>query len=162
MEKENRKTIVTELVNLISHGSAHASFEDTVKGVSMDLLTVIPENLPYSIWQLTEHIRITQWDMLEFCKGPDHQSPKWPDEYWPAANEKVSLEKWEKTLAAVRTDREAFVGLLKDENNELYTPFSYGDGQSLFHEALQLADHTSYHLGEIIVVRRLLKDWKSK
>lgn len=158
---KDKAPIVTELVNLISHGSAHASFEDTVKGVSMDLLTTIPENLPYSIWQLTEHIRITQWDMLEFCKGPGHQSPKWPDEYWPSAEEKVDQKKWEATLAAVRKDRDAFVNLLNGDKVDLYTPFSYGDGQTLLHEALQLADHTSYHLGEIIVVRRLLKNWKS-
>jgi len=161
MSKENRKIIVDELVSLIDHGTAHASFEDTVKGVPMELLTKIPDNLPYSVWQLTEHIRITQWDILEFSKGPGHQSPKWPDEYWPAVGEEISKEKWENTLKAICTDREAFLNLLKEEENDLYKPFSYGEGQSLLKEALQLADHTSYHLGEIIVVRRLLNDWKS-
>lgn len=161
MSIENRKVIVEELITLISKGNAHASLEDAVAGVNLDLLAVIPEGLPYGLWQLVEHIRITQWDILEFCKGPDHQSPKWPDEYWPPAGGTVSKDKWEETLASIRKDREEFFELLRDEQKDLYEPFTYGDGQNLFREALLIADHNSYHLGEIIVVRRLLKDWKS-
>jgi len=158
---DNRDFIVEELIGLISSGNAHASFEDVVKGVSMDLLTVVPGDLPYGIWQLAEHIRITQWDIVEFCLGPDHESPKWPDEYWPAVGEKVTKVHWEATLAGIRKDRERFFDLLRDESKDLYAPFSYGDGQSIFREALLIADHNSYHCGEIIVVRRLLNDWKS-
>lgn len=157
----NRKFIVEELISLIGKGNAHASFEDAVKGVSMDVVTVIPDHLPYGIWHLAEHIRITQWDILQFCLDPGHQSPKWPDEYWPAPDDTVSKEKWEATLAAIHKDREEFFELLRDEQKDLYEPFSYGDGQSIFREALLIADHNSYHVGEIIVVRRLLNNWKS-
>lgn len=161
MEQNNRKVIVEELISLISKGNAHASFEDVVAGVSPDLLTVIPENLPYGIWGLVEHIRITQWDILMFCTEPGHKSPRWPDEYWPDKDAKVSKEQWEDTLKNIKTDREAFFALLRDETKDLYAPFSYGEGQSIFREALLIADHNSYHMGEIIVVRRLLDDWTS-
>jgi len=161
MSNDNRKFIVKELIALIEGGGAHASFEKSVAGVSMDLITVVPDGLPYSIWQLTEHMRITQWDIVEFCLNADHQSPKWPDEYWPAAGEEIGKDKWEATLESLRKDRERFFDLLKDEEKDLYQPFDYGDGQSLFREALLIADHNSYHMGELIVLRRLLGDWKS-
>jgi len=161
MSEENRGIIVVELISLINKGNAHASFEDAVKGISLDLVTKIPDNLPYSVWQLVEHIRITQWDIVEFCLGPDHQSPVWPDEYWPEPTDRITKEQWEASLTQIRKDRERFSELLKDQEIDLYAPFEYGDGQSLFREALLIADHNSYHLGEIIVVRRLLNDWKS-
>jgi len=158
---ENRRFIVEELINLIGKGNAHASFEDAVADIALENIHKVPENLPYNIWQLAEHIRIAQWDILEFCKGPNHESPKWPDEYWPAADETVGTEKWEATLKAIKKDREEFFALLRDEKNDLKLPFDYGDGQTLFREALLIADHNAYHVGEIIIIRRLLKDWKS-
>ena len=158
---DNRKIIVDELTALIEKGNAHASFEDAVAGVSLDLIAKVPEGLPYGIWHMAEHLRIAQWDILEFCLGPNHESPKWPDEYWPEVGEEVTKEQWEATVSAFKRDRASFLELLKDEKRDLFAPFEYGDGQSLFREALLLADHNSYHLGEIIVIRRLLGDWKS-
>jgi hypothetical protein len=157
----SRKFVVEELNTLIEKGNAHASFEDAVDGVPADLMTVMPEHLPYGVWQLAEHMRITQLDIVEFCLAPGHKSPKWPDEYWPAPGEKVGKERWDATLSGISKDRYRFIDLLKDEKRDLYEPFSYGDGQSLFREALLLADHNSYHTAEIIVVRRLLGNWKS-
>lgn len=161
MSEQNRGIIVVELISLIDKGNAHASFEDAVKGISTELLTRVPEGLPYSIWQLAEHIRIVQWDIVEFCLSPGHQSPKWPDEYWPENPQAVTKEAWEKSLSQIITDRNRFFDLLKDQEADLYTPFDYGDGQSVFREALLIADHNAYHVGEIIVIRRLLGDWKS-
>lgn len=161
MEINTRKVIVEELISLIERGNAHASFEDVVEGVALDLLTVIPENLPYGIWGLVEHIRITQWDILKFCTEPEHQSPKWPDEYWPDKDATVTKEQWEDTLKHIHEDREDFFALLRDETKDLYEPFSYGGGQSIFREALLIADHNSYHMGQIIIVRRLLNNWKT-
>lgn len=161
MSEQNRGIIILELISLIDKGNAHASFEDAVKEIPLELLTKAPNSLPYSIWQLVEHIRITQWDIVEFCSNPDHESPKWPDEYWPAAVETVTKEEWENSLAEIKKDRERFFDLLKDQDIDLYAPFDYGDGQSLFREALLIADHNAYHVGEIIVIRRLLHNWKS-
>ena len=161
MNRDHREFIVKELISLIEKGNAHASFEDAVEGISMDLIAAVPDRLPYGVWHMAEHLRITQWDILEFCLGPGHVSPKWPDEYWPAVGPEVAKEQWQATLSGFRKDRQRFLDLLKDESRDLYAPFEYGDGQSLFREALLLADHNSYHVGEIIVIRRLLGDWKS-
>ena len=156
-----RDRIVEELSALINKGSAHTSFEEAVAGVSLKLLNVIPDHLPYSIWQLVSHIRIAQWDMLCFCRDKNHQSPAWPEEYWPKAKGHISAEAWEALLKLVRQDRAEFLKLLADVQADLFTPFPYGKGQSLFQEALQIADHNAYHTGEIVVIRRLLGDWKS-
>jgi hypothetical protein len=157
---KEKTTLVKELIFLLEKGNAHASFEDAVAGVPHELLTVIPENLPYSIWQLTEHIRITQWDIVEFCLSDKHKSPKWPDEYWPPASDTVTKKDWEHCLKEVKKDRDRFIELLKDETNDLLKPLTHGDGQTLLREALLIADHTAYHLGEILVLRRLLNCWK--
>lgn len=161
MQTNERKTIVSELTTLIKTGNAHVPLDETISDIPTHLRTVIPENLPYSIWQLLEHIRITQWDIVEFCISPDHQSPKWPDEYWPEKTDSVDDKKWDKTLEQIKKDRERFFDLLKNEKTDLYSPLAHGNGQNIFREALLIADHTSYHLGEILVVRRLLKCWKN-
>ncbi|SEA85109.1 DinB family protein [Pedobacter hartonius] len=160
MNNDNRNFVVKELVSLIEAGNAHASFEQSVAEVSIDLITVVPEHLPYSIWQMTEHMRIAQWDIVEFCLGSDHPLLKWPDDYWPAAGEEIGKDKWEITLESIRKDRERFIDLLKDEKNDLYHPFAHGEGQSLFREAVVIADHNSYHIGQLVLLRRLLGDWK--
>jgi hypothetical protein len=152
--------VVKELEILLKGGNAHASFEDAVKDIPDDQLGVIPKGLPYSIWQLTEHIRIAQWDMLEFSRDPHHKSPKWPDEYWPKNPAPPDKKAWKKSLVQIKKNREEFIALLHTSAEEIYKPFSYGEGQSLFREALVIADHTSYHSGEILVLRRLLGIWK--
>jgi hypothetical protein len=172
MKKGQAGLAVEELVMLLKKGHAHVSFEDAVDGMPPDLLGERPQELPYSIWQLAEHIRITQWDILEFCRSDHHQSPSWPEGYWPkeAVPGKTAGEKdgagehvatrWKKCLAQIASDREKFIGLLHERKDSLHEPFSYGDGQTLFREALLIADHTAYHTGEIIVLRRLLGAWK--
>lgn len=161
MDDKNRKIIVDELVSLINKGNAHAAFEDTVENVSLDLLNKMPDGLPYSVWQMTEHIRITQWDIVEFCIDANHKSPKWPEEYWPEKEEiKITEEQWQNSLKQIAADRKRFIDLLNDPATDLYTPFPHGSGQNLLREALLIADHTSYHTGQIIVIRRLLNDWE--
>ena len=154
------KLIIKELEALINKGNAHASFEEAVRGISLHLLGAVPNDVPYSIWQLVEHIRIAQWDILEFSRNPNHQSPKWPDDYWPKERKPSDSKAWKKSLDQIASDRKAFTTLLHEAGEELYTPFPYGNGQSLLREALLIADHTSYHTGEIILLRRILEDWK--
>jgi hypothetical protein len=152
--------IIKELEALINKGNAHVSFEEAVKGISQSLLGSVPKDLPYSIWQLVEHIRIAQWDILEFSRNPHHQSPKWPDDYWPKERTPSDSKTWKKSLDQIASDRKAFTTLLHEAGEELFTPFPHGNGQSLLREALLVADHTSYHTGEIILLRRILEDWK--
>jgi hypothetical protein len=158
--KTHTAAVVDHLTDALNGSNAHASFEDAVRNVRQDLLGAVPEGLPYSIWQLVEHIRITQWDILEFSRKPDHESPEWPKGYWPAEKAPEHPKDWKRSLDQITSDRKAFVGLLHKAGEEIYEPFAWGDGQSLFREAVLLIDHTSYHTGEIIVVRRLLNDWK--
>jgi hypothetical protein len=159
-QKSNNNLLIKSLTHLLKKGNAHASLDDALENISFDLLGEKPGNLPYSIWQLAEHIRIAQWDILEFCRNKKHISPKWPDGYWPSETKPVSEAAWGKCIEQINTDRKSFVELLSDPEVDIYKPFDYGDGQTLLKEALVLADHNSYHTGEIIIVRRLLNDWK--
>ena len=157
---ENQTSIlVTELKKLLNGGGAHVGFKDAVANLPFNLLGEKPYNLPYSIWQLVEHIRIAQWDMLEFSKDGSHQSPKWPDEYWPKELAPKDEETWNNTLKEIDEDLKEFMTLL--DSSDLYVPILHGDGQSILREALQIADHNAYHIAEIVVIRRLLGAWKS-
>jgi hypothetical protein len=150
--------LIDELIKMLEGGGAHATLKDALEGIPAEMRGVKPHNLPYSIWQLAEHIRIAQWDMLEFSKDGSHQSPKWPDDYWPKESEPADNETWEKTIEQINSDREKFIELLKTGN--IYAKIPHGDGQSILREALQIADHNSYHTSEIILLRRLLGIWK--
>lgn len=160
MHDKQREVVVEELMTLITLGNAHVSLDDSIAGLPQNLRTAIPENLPYSIWQLLDHIRITQWDIVEFCISEDHKSPQWPEGYWSENKAEILDEEWEDCISQIHKDRERFFQLLKNKDLDLYAPFPYGDGQHIFREALLIADHTSYHLGEILVLRRLLNAWK--
>ena len=163
MTEEEKLTETTgirkQVIELLKGGTAHASFEDAIKDIPFKLAGVRPENLPYSVWELCEHIRIAQWDMVEFSRNPKHKSPKWPDKYWPISKAPISQEQFEKCIQQIKSDLKIMIDLLEDQQNDLFTPFPHGTGQNLIKEALQLADHTAYHTAEIIVVRRLLKIW---
>jgi DinB superfamily len=156
----SQKELIRNLVELIEKGNAHAPLDDALKDIPFSLLGVKPVNLPYSIWQLAEHIRITQWDLLEFSRNAKHVSPKWPDGYWPTESAPESEAAWQKCRDTILADRNAFIELVKNSGDVLYEIFEYGDGQSLLKEALVLADHNSYHTGELIIMRRLLNTWK--
>ena len=152
--------LVNNLVDLIEKGDAHISLDKALENIPFSLLGERPGNLPYSTWQITEHIRIAQWDILEFSRSSKHVSPKWPDGYWPKETAPKSGDAWKKCIQQIQSDRASFTELIKNAGDNLYKPFEYGNGQSLLKEALVLADHNSYHTGEIIIIRRLLNEWK--
>lgn len=156
MDKQDK--LIDELIKLLRGGTAHASLTDALANLPADLRGEKAGHLPYSIWQLLEHIRLAQWDMLEFSRDANHKSPKWPDDYWPEEAAPESDEAWENSINQINKDLEEFIKLLK--TGDLYTPFEHGDGQTLLREALQIADHNGYHTAEIIVIRRLLGAWK--
>lgn len=154
--------VVRELLALIEGKQAHADFEMVVKDFSAAFRGVVPENLPYSAWQLVEHLRITQRDILEFCAPPTggYQPMEWPNAYWPESVEPPHPGAWDETLTAIRADQKAFEALLQKPGVDLYKPFRWGEGQNLLREAMLIADHNAYHLGELVVLRRLLGIWK--
>lgn len=154
---EKHDILITELTNLLKGGNAHADLKTALAGLPPELRGAKAGGLPYTIWQLVEHIRIAQWDMLEFSKDGNHQSPKWPDDYWPKEIAPADDAAWKRSLKQIEDDQEAFIALLQDGN--IYAHIPHGDGQSILREALQIADHNAYHIAEIIVIRRLLGAW---
>ena len=152
------KIIIAEIVKLLRGGSAHISLKDALKGLPTYARGDKPDKLPYSIWQLVEHIRIAQWDMLQFCLDADHQSPKWPDEYWPRETEPADDAAWEASLKKIDDDLEQFIRLFQE--GDIYKQIPHGNGQSILREALQIADHTAYHISEIVVIRRLQGNYR--
>lgn len=157
--KKEHDVLIAELIKLLNGGSAHASLDDALDGLPPKLRGAKPDNLPYSIWQLVEHIRIAQWDMLKFSQDEKHESPKWPEEYWVKDVAPKDDTEWENSLRQIKDERNEFINLLK--SGDIYKAIPHGDGQSILREALQIADHNAYHTAEVIVIRRLMGDWKS-
>lgn len=152
-----------QLKALLDGGQAHAKLDDAVAGVPFDVQGKVPEGLPYSPWQLLEHIRIAQKDILEFSDNSDgsYKELKWPDDYWPKSPEPHDDKAWGESVKALKKDRAAFEKLLAER--DLVEPFSWGDGsQNLLREAFLITDHEAYHTGELVMARRLLGAWKPK
>ncbi len=162
MSNTENTAIIDNLINLLNKGNAHISLDEALKDMPFEILGNKPEGVPYSIWQLTEHIRIAQEDILNFSKDSQYQSPNWPDDYWPKEVKPPSEEAWENCIMQIKRDRKSFITLLQNTADNLFTPFEYGDGQTLLREALVLADHQSYHTGEIVILRRILKNWPAR
>jgi hypothetical protein len=158
----NDERLRKELEAQLNGGNAHAKFDDVVSGLAPKLRGVAPEGMPYSAWQLLEHIRIAQNDILTYCQNSDgsYEQPNWPEDYWPKDPAPPSAKAWEKSVADYHSDLKKFIKLVRDPKADLFTPFPWGEGQTLLHEALLLVDHAAYHLGEIVAVRRILKAWK--
>jgi hypothetical protein len=150
------KALRDQLVNLLGGGSAHVSFEKAVAGIPERLRGAKPPRAPHSPWQILEHLRIAQWDILEFSRNPKHVSPEWPSGYWPATEAPPGKLAWKKSVAAFRKDLEAMKKLVAKPSVDLYARIPHGDGQTILREALLVADHNAYHLGQLVLVRRLL------
>ena len=163
MSKTATPTIKSELIKMLDGSQAHATFEQAVEHFPAKLRGTVPEGLPYSAWQILEHIRVAQLDILEFSENHDgkYKPMKWPDDYWHKDPNPPSEAAWDKSVKAVLDDRAKLEALIKKSTEEdLVTPFPWGDGQTLFREALLIIDHAGYHVGELIVLRRLLGAWK--
>ena len=151
-----------QLAALLNGGQAHAKFEDAVKDFPVKLRGAVPEGLPYSAWQLLEHIRIAQKDILEFSAPPTggYQEKPWPDAYWPKNAEPPTEDAWDRSIAEIDADRAKFRALIERPGADLARPFLWGHGQNLMREALLISDHNAYHVGELVMLRRLLGAWK--
>jgi len=148
------------LLYLLSGGGAHLNFDAAVADLPAALRGVRPDGLPHSPWELLEHLRIAQRDILEFSRNAKHVSPEWPSGYWPASAAPPDDAAWDKSVAAFRRDLAAMRKLVKDPKTNLYARIPHGDGQTILREALLTADHNAYHLGQLVLVRRLLGAWK--
>ena len=157
----NQSDILREqLVKLLDWQDAHVNFDAAVENIPPSLQGVRPEGLPYSPWELLEHLRLTQNDILNFCRNPDYKAPKWPDEYWPKTSAPPTPNDWQKSIDAFLADRHYLQSLVADLALDLYAKIPHGDGQTYLREILLVADHNAYHVGELVAVRRLLGVWK--
>src|SRR6476646_1537541 len=148
------------LLKLLEGGHAHVTFEAAVKGIPAALRGKRPKGVEHSLWEILEHMRIAQWDILEFSRDANHVSPEWPAGYWPKTAAPPNRTAWNKSVSAFRADHAAMGALVADESTDLFAPIPHGDGQTILREALLVADHNAYHLGELLLVRRLLGAWK--
>lgn len=159
MADTNEKALREHLVKLLTEAQAHATFDDAVKGLDPELRGKVPKGGKHSPWQLLEHLRIAQWDILEFSRNGKHKSPKWPDEYWPTEKEPADEKAWDKSVRAFKHDLKEMVELIRDEKTDLFAKIPHGDGQTILREALLIADHNAYHVGQLVLLRILLGAW---
>jgi hypothetical protein len=148
------------VLDLLRGDNAHLDFEKAIAGLPAALRGAKLPGLPHTPWRLLEHMRIAQWDILRFSIDPHHTSPDFPDGYWPKGDAPPSAAAWDESVAAFRSDLQAMMDLVADPKTDLFTPLAHGDGQTILREALLVADHNAYHLGQLVTVRRLLGAWK--
>ena len=160
MSDKNDKALREHLIYLLKGGGAHAGFDSAVDGLPVALRGERPEGAEHSPWEIVEHMRIAQWDILEFSRNSEHISPDWPAGYWPDTQTPPDSSAWDESVAAFRADLKMMCELAELPETDLYAPIPHGDGQTVLREALLVADHNAYHLGELVLVRRLLGAWK--
>jgi uncharacterized damage-inducible protein DinB len=148
------------LVELMRGGSAHLTFDQAFEGLPAELRGAKPSGVPHSIWQLLEHLRIAQWDILDFSRNPKYVGLKFPDDYWPSSDTPADDAAWQASVKAFHADLKEVQDLVNDPKTDLYALIPHGEGQTILREAQLVADHNAYHLGQIVLVRRLLGAWK--
>jgi hypothetical protein len=159
MPTPNDKALRQHLISLLKGGNAHVDFAGAVKDLPAGVRGTRPEGAEHSPWEVLEHMRIAQWDILEFSRNPHHQSPEFPKGYWPGTSAPPDKADWNKSVLAFRKDLKAMCDLVADGSTDLFAKIPHGDGQTILREALLVADHNAYHLGEFILLRRLLGAW---
>jgi len=152
-------SIRDQLAQLLAWEDAHTSFDKAVAGIPRALRGAQPTGVPYSLWQLLEHMRRAQRDILDFCRGPDYEDLSWPDDYWPSSGAPPSSSAWDDSIEQFRADRGSLQALAQDRSVDLTARIPHGKGQTYLRELLLVADHTAYHIGEMVIVRRLLGIW---
>jgi DinB family protein len=157
----SEKTLREYLQKVLNWHDAHADWKAALAGIPAKARGAKPKGAPYSVWELLEHARLAQWDLLEFCRNPKHVSPDWPSGYWPKSPAPPSAAAWGKSVREFFRDLEEMQKLVADPKTDLYAPIPWGDGQTILREVLLLADHNAYHLGQIVLVRRLVGAWKN-
>ncbi|REJ82679.1 MAG: DinB family protein [Planctomycetota bacterium] len=147
------------LLYLLKGGGAHLNFDQAIGGLPAELRGAKVGDVSHTAWRLLEHLRICQWDILEFSRNSSHVSPDFPDGYWPETDAPPGAGSWQNSVAAFRADLQAMIDLVSDPVTDLFAPIPHGDGQTILREALLLADHNAYHLGQLVFLRRCIGAW---
>jgi DinB superfamily len=158
--KERHASLLGHLLELLTGSNAHADFEDAIKDLPVDLRGKRPKGADHSPWEIVEHLRIAQWDILDFSRNPQYKERPWPSGYWPSSPNPPDEKAWDKSVRAFRKDLKTFCALISDPATDLYAKIPHGNGQTILREALLIADHNAHHVGQLIVVRKLLGAWK--
>jgi hypothetical protein len=145
-----------QLLELLSGGEAHTDFDSAIGDWPVQLAGAKVANFPHTAWMLLEHMRIAQWDILEFSRNPKHVSPKWPEGYWPVSEAPENEKAWTTAVGEFEKDLRTMEQLVANPRSDLYAKLAWGDGQTLLREALLLADHNSYHLGQLVMLRKCM------
>ena len=148
-----------QVVYLLTGGGAHLGFEQAIANLPEELRGAKADGVPHTPWRILEHLRICQWDILEFSRNPDHVSPEFPDGYWPNTDAPESPAAWDRCVNQFRQDLQAMIELVQNPATDLYAPIPHGDGQTILREALLVADHNAYHLGQLVLLGRCLGAW---
>ncbi len=159
MKDDNDRPLRHHLLYLLKGGGAHVKFGEVVAGIPAKLRGKKPAGLPHTPWMLLEHMRIAQWDILEFSRDAKHVSPDFPYGYWPKTEAPTSTAAWNKSIGAFKKDLKAMQDLVANPKTDLFARLPWGDGQTVLREALLVADHNAYHLGQLVTMRRLLGAW---
>ena len=157
----NDRALRQHLLNLLDGGNAHLNFAKAVADFPPELCGLKPNGVPYSAWQLLEHLRIAQRDILEFSRDAGHVSPKWPEGFWPSSDMPPDETAWQESVKAFRADLSTLESLAKNPSTDLFARIPHGDGQTILREVLLAADHNAYHIGQLVMLRRLLGAWTS-
>ncbi len=148
-----------QLLHLLRGGNAHLTFDEAVADFPPDAMNQRPPNVPYTPWHLLEHLRLAQWDILDFVRNPDYQEMRWPDDYWPAPDAEADTAAWEQTLASFRADLKAVEEIASNPKTDLAATIPHGSGQTVLREILLVADHNAYHIGEFAILRQVMGTW---
>jgi hypothetical protein len=156
---ESEQQLREHVVNLLTSQDAHADFDAAVKDMPAKLRGERPKGAEHSPWEVLEHLRIAQWDILEFTVNPKHKSPEFPAGYWPKTQTPANEAAWERSVGGFRKDLKALCDLVASESTDLLAKIPHGDGQTILRQALVAADHNAYHVGELVLLRRMLGAW---
>jgi hypothetical protein len=158
---ESDKVVREQLLSLLRGGNAHLNFDQALADFPIQNINSKPPNVSYTPWYLLEHLRIAQWDILEFIRDPKHVSPTWPEGYWPPENEEADQAKWEKTISDFQADMETLQDMVVDLQVDLYAPILHAPDYTILREILLVADHNAYHIGEFAILRQVMDNWQS-
>jgi len=154
------KALRRHVLELLKGGHAHVDLKTALAALPAKLRGKKPKGAEHTAWELLEHIRIAQWDILEFSRDPKHVSPKWPDGYWPKSAAPAGAAAWNASVRKIQADQKAMEKLVASKKTDLFAPIPHGTGQTVLREALLAADHNAYHIGQLVLLRRLLGAWK--
>lgn len=157
-QKTDEEVLRAQLVITMSGREAHIDFETAIDDFPVHARGLKPDGAPHSAWQLLEHMRIAQNDILEFSRNPEHESPKWPEGYWPKTEAPPRPEDWDASVAAFERDAREMKELTQNPSSRLFDPLPHGEGQTLLREALLVASHNSYHLGQLVFLKRMIME----